>query len=95
MGIVELVQTILVGGVATTFAVQILKSKMVPVAFQNYPRLSAFGASIIASSVAAYQQCSDGSCSALVNQPLDYAAAVAGVFIVSVVTYNNVLKDKP
>lgn len=95
MGMVELIQTILVGGVATTLAVQFLKSKVIPVEFQRFPRLSALGVSVVAAVIAAYQQCSDGSCSALVNQPIDYAGAVAGIFIVAVVTYNNVLKDKP
>lgn len=96
MEVVEFLQTVLVGGVATTLAVQFLKSNLIPVQFQKYPRLTAFGASVIATLVAVWQNCQDvvEGCQALLQQPLDYAAAVAGIFLIAVVAYNNVLRDK-
>lgn len=96
MEVVEFIQTILVGGVATTLAVQFLKSNFIPVQFEKYPRLTAFGAALVATGVAVWQKCADvvEGCQALLQQPLDYAAAVAGIFLIAVVAYNNVLRDK-
>lgn len=96
MEVVEFLQTILVGGFATTLAVQFLKSNLIPVRFQQYPRLTALGASIVATLVAVWQQCETvvEGCQALVQQPADYVAAVAGIFLIAVVAYNNVLRDK-
>lgn len=97
MEVVEFIQTILVGGVATTLAVQFLKSNFIPVQFEKYPRLTAFAVSIVATIVAVWQKCQDvvAGCQTLLQQPLDYAAAVAGIFLIAVVAYNNVLRDKP
>lgn len=96
MQVIEFIQTILVGGVATTLAVQFLKSNIVPLQFQKYPRLTAFGVSVVATGVAIWQKCQDvvAGCQTLVQQPLDYAAAVAGIFLIAVVAYNNILRDK-
>lgn len=96
MNVVDFLQTILVGGVATTLAVQFLKSHLIPVQFERYPRLTAFAVSVLATGVAVWQKCEDvvAGCQSLVQQPLDYAAAVLGVFLIAVVTYNNVLKDR-
>lgn len=96
MQVIEFLQVILVGGFATTLAVQLLKSNFIPVQFQKYPRLTAFGASIVATGIAVWQKCESlvQGCQALVTQPLDYAAAVAGIFLIAVVAYNNILRDK-
>jgi len=95
--VINFIQVILVGGFATTLAVQFLKSNFIPIQFQKYPRLTAFGVSILATAVAVWQQCQNivAGCQTLVQQPLDYAAAVAGIFLIAVVTYNAVLREKP
>lgn len=97
MQVIEFLQVILVGGMATTLAVQFLKSNFIPVQFQKYPRLTAFGVSVLATGVAVWQKCQDvvAGCQTLLQQPLDYAAAIAGIFLIAVVTYNAVLRDKP
>jgi len=97
MQVIEFLQVILVGGVTTTLAVQFLKSNFIPVQFEKYPRLTAFGVSVLATVVAVWQKCQDvvAGCQTLLQQPLDYAAAVAGIFLIAVVTYNAVLRDKP
>ncbi len=96
MDVVNFLQAILVGGVATTLAVQLLKSNFIPVQFQAYPRLTALGVSIVATAVTIWQQCQTvvAGCQAFLQQPVDYIAAVAGVFLIAVVTYNAVLRDK-
>lgn len=96
MEVVEFIQTILVGGLATTLAVQFLKSNLIPMRFQDYPRLSALGVAIVATLVTIWRECESlvGGCEALVNQPVDYVAAVIGVFLVATVAYNNVMRHK-
>lgn len=96
MQVIDFIQVILVGGVATTIAVQFLKSNFIPVQFSKYPRLTAFGVSLLATGVAVWQQCQNivAGCQTLLQQPLDYAAAVAGIFLIAVATYNAVLRDK-
>jgi len=96
MQVIDFIQVILVGGVATTIAVQFLKSNFIPVQFEKYPRLTAFGVSVLATVVAVWQQCQNivTGCQSLLQQPLDYAAAVAGIFLIAVVTYNAVLRGK-
>lgn len=97
MQVIDFIQVILVGGIATTIAVQFLKSNFIPVQFEKYPRLTAFGVSLLATAVAVWQQCQNivAGCQTLLQQPLDYASAVAGIFLIAVVTYNAVLRDKP
>jgi hypothetical protein len=98
MQVVEFLQTIIVSGAAVTLIVQFLKSNFIPPQiFNKYPRLTTFAASIVATLVAVWQKCQDvvAGCQSLLQQPLDYAAAVIGIFIIAVVLYNNVLRDKP
>lgn len=98
MNVVEFLQTIVVSGATVTLIVQFLKSNFVPATvFNKYPRLTTFAASVAATAFAAWQKCQDivAGCQSLFQQPLDYAAAVVGIFIIAVVLYNNVLRDKP
>lgn len=98
MNVVEFLQTIVVSGAAVTAIVQFLKSNFVPATvFNKYPRLTTFFASVAATLVAVWQKCQDvvAGCQTLLQQPLDYAAAVVGIFLIAVVLYNNVLRDKP
>lgn len=94
--VINFIQVLLVGGFATTIAVQFLKSNFIPVQFQKYPRLTAFGVSILATVVAVWQQCQNvvAGCQTLLQQPLDYVAATIGIFLVAIVTYNALLRDK-
>lgn len=98
MNIVEFLQTITVSAAAVVALVQFLKSNFIPATvFNKYPRLTTFAASVLAVVVAAWQKCNsivDG-CASLFQQPLDYVAAVVGVFLIAVLLYNNVLRDKP
>lgn len=97
MDVVEFLQTVVVSGASVTLIVQFLKSNFVPSSvFNKYPRLTTFAASVAATAFAAWQKCSDivAGCQSLLQQPQDYAAAVIGIFIIAVVLYNNVLRNK-
>jgi hypothetical protein len=93
MGVVDLVQTMLVSGVATTVATQLLKSKYIPIQFQKFPRVTALFVSIGATVFVAWQQCNDlaTGCSGLLTSPIDWTAAVLGTLLVSTLTYNNIV----
>lgn len=87
---VEFFSTIVVSGVATTLATQMLKSSMIPVPVEDYPRISAGVVSILATFGSIYV--SDASL--MVNSFIDWTAFVVGTFLVSVITYNNVLRGR-
>lgn len=93
MGIVELIQTILVSGVAVTMATQFLKSRFVPIQFSRFPRLTALALSIVATAIAVWQQCGGTaeSCQAYITGPVDYISAVLGSLLIATITYNNVV----
>lgn len=98
MNVVEFLQTITVSAAAVVAIVQFLKSNFVPATvFNKYPRLTTFFASVAATAFAAWQKCQDivAGCQSLFQQPLDYVAAVVGIFLIAVILYNNVLRDKP
>lgn len=97
MNIEEFLPTIVVGGSAVTAIVQFLKSNFVKSqVFNKHPRLTTFIASITATVFAAFIQCKDivDGCQSLFTQPIDYATAIIGVFLIAVTLYNNVLRDK-
>lgn len=98
MNVVDFLQTIVVSGAAVTMLVQFLKSNFVPPQiFNKYPRLTTFLASVAVTAFVAWQKCNDivAGCQSLFQQPLDYVAAVIGIFLIAVTLYNNVLRDKP
>lgn len=98
MNIVDFLQTITVSAAAVVAIVQFLKSNFIPPQiFNKYPRLTTLAASIAATAFAAWQKCNDivAGCQSLFQNPLDYVAAVVGIFLIAVVLYNNVLRDKP
>lgn len=96
MAVVDLVQTILLSGVATTAATELLKSKYVPVQFSKFPRLTALGVSVVATLFVAWQQCNGlaGGCQGVFTTPFDYAAAILGTLLVATVTYNNIVPNE-
>lgn len=89
----NLFSAIVVSGVSVTIAVEILKSKFIPVEFQKYPRVTALVASIIASIAAvAYSPINQIA----IDTPIEWVSVVAGTLLVSAFTYNNIFKtDKP
>ena len=85
---IQLFETIIGSGVATTIATNVLNSKLIPIPFQRNKRLTAFGVSVIATLVALYQQgvrdfSADWQCN---------IAILLGIFITSAITYNNISK---
>lgn len=98
MNVVEFLQTIVVSGAAVTAIVQFLKSNFVPATvFNKYPRTTTFLASVAAVLFTVWQECQNlvTGCQTLLQQPLDYVAAVVGIFLIAVTLYNGVLRDKP
>ncbi len=88
----DFIKTILVSGVATTYATQILKSSLIPLPAANSPRLTAFIVSLIASAIAVGQGID-------FNNPLkdwtDYVPVIAGTLLVSAATYKAIYKESP
>jgi len=84
----NVIQTILLSGVAVSVATQILKSKYIPVAFQKYPRTTAAVASLIASCWVVYEKLGSIDLS-------DWTRVVPlaiSTLLVAAVTYNQILK---
>ena len=83
----DFIKTVLVSGVATTYATQILKSSLIPVPFQRSPRLTAFIVALLASAVAVGQGID-------FNNPFkdwtDYVPVIAGTLLVSAATYKAI-----
>jgi hypothetical protein len=88
----------LVGGALVTGFVQFLKSNFIPLQFANkFPRTTTAFTAILAAIALTFTQCQSGAqaCVELVKTPLGIAAGAVAIFIVSVLIYNNVLRDKP
>lgn len=88
----------LVGGVLVTGFVQFLKSNFIPLQFANkFPRITTAITAILAAVALTYTQCQTGAqaCVELVKTPLGIASGAVAIFIVAVLIYNNVLRDKP
>lgn len=83
---------ILVGGTATTLAVQLLKSKIIPVAFEKHPRWTAAAVSVIATVISMAQ--AGITVENIGTDWLTWIAMGAGTLLVATSTYNN-LVTKP
>lgn len=82
--------SMIVTGVSVSVATNVLKSNMIPIPAEQYPRLTAAVLSIVGSVAAIYL--SDAS--PVLNSWYDYVAFGIGVLIVSAVTYQALLKDR-
>lgn len=90
--IFEVFVSILAGGVATTLAVQLLKSKLIPfVPAEKYPRITAAVVSAVASVAALVQ--SGVSWAFVTSTPQVIVAVVGGTLLVAASVYNNVIKS--
>lgn len=96
MSVIDLLQTILISGVATTVATELLKSKYIPVQFSKFPRITALVISIGATVFVAWQQCANlaTGCQGILASPIDWIAAVLGTMLVATLTYNNIVNVK-
>jgi hypothetical protein len=83
----DFIKTIVVSGVATTYATQILKSSLIPIPFQRSPRLTAFIVSLIASIIAVGQ---GFDFNAPFKDWTDYVPVIAGTLLVSAATYKAI-----
>jgi hypothetical protein len=90
MNTTTLVESILVSGTATTLAVQMLKSKLIPVPAEHSPRLTAFVVSLIASGIAGWQADIDPT---KLTSWTDWLTVACGTLIVSAATYHAVFKE--
>jgi uncharacterized membrane protein len=91
MTLIELIQTVFVGGFATTIATQMLK--YVPTdLFEKNPRVTAFGVSVIAAIVGAYRQ--GLTIEMIGTEWTNWVVLVGGIFVLAAVTYNNVVPKK-
>lgn len=88
MNIVTLFTNILVGGGAVVLAVQLLKSRFIPLPFQKYPRSTTAVASLLASVLTVAQ--------AQVSLNIHDVGQVVSVFVgtlwVAVSVYNHLIK---
>lgn len=85
----QMFATLIVSGVSVAIAVEVLKSNLIPVQFQKFPRLTALGASIVASVIAVY---TSPIKEVVVDTPVEWVAVVAGTLILSAITYNQIFK---
>jgi hypothetical protein len=99
---IEFIQNIfisgLIGGTLVVGFVQFLKSNFVPSQLANkYPRITTAVISLLASLALTYTQCAAGAaaCVELVKTPVGIVSGTIAIFIVAVLIYNNVLRDKP
>lgn len=87
----------LIGGALVTAFVQFLKSNFIPLQFANkFPRITTAITAVLAAVALTYTQCQSGAqaCVELVRTPVGIIAGAIAIFIVSVLIYNNVLRDK-
>lgn len=90
--IFEIFVSILAGGVATTLAVQLLKSKFIPfIPAEKYPRITAAVVSAVASVAALVQ--SGVTWAFVTSTPEVIVAVVGGTLLVAASVYNNVVKS--
>lgn len=85
---VEFFSALLLSGVTVTLATQLLKSNYIPLPAQKYPRVVAGIASALGTLAALYLS----NLHLLLNNLFEYAAFGVGVFLISVFTYNHVVK---
>lgn len=90
MNTVEILQSVLVGGAATSIATQILKSSYVPVPATEHPRITAAVVALVASVIAV------ASAGVNYDRFADWTSVVAvfaGVLLVATNTYNQLIKQ--
>lgn len=88
----------LIGGTVVTAFVQFLKSNFIPAQFANkYPRLTTVVTSALAAIALTYTTCKAGAeaCTQLTQSWVGWICMTIAVFIIAVLIYNNVLRDKP
>lgn len=88
MDVQNLFSSILVGGGATVIATQLLKSKYIPIAFQNHPQWTAALVSLVAAIIAEWQA---GVSVDYHNLP-NLAAVFVGTLWVAISVYNHLRK---
>ena len=81
----------MLSGAATTIATQILKLKVIPVPAEKYPRTSAAIVSSLASLVAVFTTNVD----LVINSFIGWVAFALGAYLLSAMTYNNILREPP
>lgn len=86
--VVTFFTAIVVGGVATTAAVQMLKLDFLGGIAKRYPRLTNLAVSLLASVVAVY----NSSLELVIHGFWQTMAFAVGIFVVAAITYNNVVK---
>ena len=80
----------MLSGAATTIATQILKLKVIPVPAEKYPRMSAAIVSALASLVAVFSTNVD----LVINSFIGWLAFAAGAYLLSAITYNQIVKQE-
>lgn len=85
----QMFATLIVSGVSVAVAVEILKSNLIPVQFQKYPRLTALAASVAASVIAVFNS---PIRAVVIDTPVEWVAVVAGTMIMAAITYNQIFK---
>jgi len=79
-----------IAAIATVIATELLKSNLIPVPFQSFPRITAAVMSLVAT-IAAIMQTGYDITSSTANLTQFIAFAFA-TFVISAVTYNNIVK---
>lgn len=86
-----LLNTVLIGGVATAVVTELLKHPAVAFPAQKFPRLTALVLSVVASVIAVWQTGFDYT---QVTGWAGWIVMVLGIFLISAATYRAVLKSR-
>lgn len=86
MEAMSFIQSSLIGGAATTAIVQFLKSSIIPIQFEKYPRITAIATSLPVTLMSAYQ-----AHISLTNNIQNIIALMIGTIATATVIYNNLL----
>lgn len=89
MDLLSFIQTVLLTGVATTMATELLKTKLIPIPAERNPRLTAIIVSVLASAFVVWQNIVTTFTGFSL---LDWATVAIGTLLVAISTYNNLLK---
>lgn len=84
----DLFGALLLSGVATTVATEIMKLNFIPIPAQRYPRAVAAIVAVIATLIAVITTNAD----LVLEGPLGWLAMAVGTLLLSSVTYNNLVK---
>jgi hypothetical protein len=85
--LVKLFMALIASGVATSYATELLKLRIVPIPAQRYPRITNAVVSLIATFISLYV----GHVNFIFTSWIEIVAFALGVYVLSAITYHHVV----